>query len=196
MSRGELAQDDVVVTVDIAPGLPDVGADEAQLRQALLNLIRNAREAMSGAAARRLDVSVREAAGRIVVAIHDSGPGIGAADMGKIFDPFFSTKERGTGLGLALVQQVVVDHGGQIEVASPPGAGTTFTLWLPVGDSDRQNSAAPVAGSGAVGGGPLAVADRVVKSGELEVQQGRGLRAEDERALEGGGPGGSLAGGS
>ncbi len=196
MSRGELAQDGVVVTVDIAPGLPDVGADEAQLRQALLNLIRNAREAMSGAAARRLDVSVREAAGRIVIAIHDSGPGIGAANMGKIFDPFFSTKERGTGLGLALVQQIVVDHGGQIEVASPPGAGTTFTLWLPVGDGDRPNSAGPAAGGGAVGGGPLAVADRVVKGGELEVQQGRGLRAEDERALEGGRSGGGLAGGS
>src|SRR6185503_5695458 len=178
MSRGELAQDDVVVTVDIAPGLPDVGADEAQLRQALLNLIRNAREAMSGAAARRLDVSVREAAGRIVVAIHDSGPGIGAADMGKIFDPFFSTKERGTGLGLALVQQVVVDHGGQIEVASPPGAGTTFTLTLPVGDAERQRSA-PAAGgaaSGAVAGGPLAVAERVVQGGELEVQEAGGLR--------------------
>jgi len=193
MSRGELAQDDVVVTVDIAPGLPDVGADEAQLRQALLNLIRNAREAMSGAAARRLDVSVREAAGRIVVAIHDSGPGIGAADMGKIFDPFFSTKERGTGLGLALVQQVVVDHGGQIEVASPPGSGTTFTLMFPIADADRVRSA-PAAGSGAVSGGPVAVAQPVVDGGELEVQQGRGRGAEDEGTFEGGRAGGGLAG--
>jgi len=196
MSRGELAQDGVTVNVDIAPGLPDVGADEGQLRQALLNLIRNAREAMSGAAERRLDVAVREAAGRIVIAIHDTGPGIGAANMAKIFDPFFSTKERGTGLGLALVQHIVVDHGGQIEVASPSGAGTTFTLTLPSGDGDRQTSVGAAAGSGAVSGRPLAVAERVVKSGELEVQQGRGLRAEEERALEGSGPGGSLAGGS
>ena len=196
MSRGELAQDGVTVNVDIAPGLPDVGADEGQLRQALLNLIRNAREAMSGAAERRLDVAVREAAGRILITIHDTGPGIGAANMAKIFDPFFSTKERGTGLGLALVQHIVVDHGGQIEVASPSGAGTTFTLTLPSGDGDRQTSVGAAAGSGAVGGRPLAVAERVVKSGELEVQQGRGLRAEEERALEGSGPGGSLAGGS
>ena len=196
MSRGELAQDGVTVNVDIAPGLPDVGADEGQLRQALLNLIRNAREAMSGAAERRLDVAVREAAGRIVIAIHDTGPGIGAANMAKIFDPFFSTKERGTGLGLALVQHIVVDHGGQIEVASPSGAGTTFTLTLPSGDGDRQTSVGAAAGGGAVGGRPLAVAERVVKSGELEVQQGRGLRAEEERSLEGSGPGGSLAGGS
>ena len=196
MSRGELAQDGVTVNVDIAPGLPDVGADEGQLRQALLNLIRNAREAMSGAAERRLDVAVREAAGRILITIHDTGPGIGAANMAKIFDPFFSTKERGTGLGLALVQHIVVDHGGQIEVASPSGTGTTFTLTLPSGDGDRQTSVGAAAGSGAVSGRPLAVAERVVKSGELEVQQGRGLRAEEERALEGSGPGGSLAGGS
>ena len=88
---------------------------------------------------------MRAHAGRIAIVVHDSGPGIGAADIGKIFDPFFSTKERGTGLGLALVQQIVVDHGGQIEVASPPGAGTTFTLTLPVGEGDRQRVSAPPA---------------------------------------------------
>ena len=138
---------------------------------------------------------MRESAGRIAIVVHDSGPGIGAADIGKIFDPFFSTKERGTGLGLALVQQIVVDHGGQIEVASPPGAGTTFTLTLPVGDAERQRSA-PAAGgaaSGAVAGRPLAVAERVVEGGELEVQQGGGLRAEEEGAFEGGRAGGGLA---
>jgi anti-sigma regulatory factor (Ser/Thr protein kinase) len=204
MSRGELARAGVEVAVDVAPGLPDVAADEAQLRQALINLIRNAREAMSGPGARRLEVSVREAGGWITIAIHDTGPGIGAADMGKIFDPFFSTKERGTGLGLALVQQILVDHGGQIEVASPPGAGTTFTLTLPVGDADRQRSV-PSAGSGlsagsgaGAGGGPvpsrpIALAERVVEGGELEVQQGRGLRPEDQGALESRGAGGGLA---
>src|SRR6185436_2592228 len=88
---------------------------------------------------------------------------IDAANMGKIFDPFFSTKERGTGLGLALVQHIVVDHGGQIEVASPSGAGTTFTLTLPSGDGDRQTSVGAAAGSGAVSGRPLAVAERVVR---------------------------------
>jgi len=195
MSRGELAQAGIGITVDVAPGLPDVAADEAQLRQALINLIRNAREAMADGGARRIDVSVRDSAGRIAIVIHDSGPGIGAADIGKVFDPFFSTKERGTGLGLALVQQVVVDHGGQIEVASPPGAGTTFTLTLPVGDAERQRSvpAADGATSGAVAGRPLAVAERVVQGGELEVQEGGGLRAEEEGPFEGGRTGGGLA---
>jgi len=199
MSRGELAQAGVTVNVDVAPGLSDVGADEAQLRQALINLIRNAREAMSAAAVRRLDITVREGAGRITIAIHDSGPGIGTGDMGKIFDPFFSTKERGTGLGLALVQQIVVDHGGQIEVASPPGAGTTFTLTLPlsVGEPDRPRSVSALtggpAGGGAVGGRPAAVAEPVVNGGELEVKQGRGAGPEDEGAFEGGGARGGLA---
>ena len=192
MSRGELAQGGIDVTVDIAPGLPDIAADESQLRQALINLIRNAREAMAGAVSRRLEIAARVAGERIVITVHDSGPGIGAANMGKIFDPFFSTKERGTGLGLALVQHIVVDHGGQIEVASPPGEGTTFTLTLPI-ESERPRSGAGAAGGGAVGSGAVPVAERVVDGGELQVQQGRGLRSEDERAFEGGGAGGSLA---
>ena len=192
MSRGELAQGGIDVTVDIAPGLPDIAADESQLRQALINLIRNAREAMAGSVSRRLEIAARVAGDRIVITVHDSGPGIGAANMGKIFDPFFSTKERGTGLGLALVQHIVVDHGGQIEVASPPGEGTTFTLTLPI-ESERPRSGAGAAGGGAVGSGAVPVAERVVDGGELQVQQGRGLRSEDERAFEGGGAGGSLA---
>jgi signal transduction histidine kinase len=194
LARAELAQDGVEIAVDIAPGLPEIGADEAQVRQALINLIRNAREAMSSAAVRRLEISVRAVGDRIAIVVHDSGPGIGAANMSKIFDPFFSTKERGTGLGLALVQQIVVDHGGQIEVASPPGAGTTFTLTLPVGEAERAKSApAAAAGGGTVSGRSAAVADLVVQRGQLEVQQGRGGGGEDERAFESGGAGGGLA---
>jgi two-component system NtrC family sensor kinase len=192
MSKGELAQAAIDVTVDIAPGLPEIAADEAQLRQALINLIRNAREAMAAAPSRRLEIAVRAAGERIVITVHDSGPGIGATNMGKIFDPFFSTKERGTGLGLALVQHIVVDHGGQIEVVSPPGEGTTFTVTLPMGDGERPRSRAAPAGS-AVDGGAVSLAERVVDGGQLEVQQGRGLRSEDERAFEGGGAGGRLA---
>jgi signal transduction histidine kinase len=195
LSRGELAQAGVELTVDVAPGLPDVAADEAQLRQALINLIRNAREALSASAERRLAISVREvASGRIAVAVRDSGPGIAAANLGKIFDPLFSTKEGGTGLGLALVQQIVVDHGGQVDVASAADAGTTFTLTLPVADAAREPSAGGArAGGGAVGGGAAAVAEPVVNGGELEVQEGRGRRAEDQGAFQGGRAGGGLA---
>jgi len=204
MSRGELAQAGVEVSVEIDPGLPDIAADEAQLRQALINLIRNAREALSGGAVRRLEIVVRGAAGRIAITVHDSGPGIGPANLGKIFDPFFSTKDRGTGLGLALVQQIVVDHGGQIEVTSAPGTGTTFTMTLPVGDADRTKSltAGAAGGSAARGGGCAGRAgsggaaplpERVIDGRELEVQQGGGGGAEDEGAFEGGRAGGGLA---
>ena len=79
------------------------------------------------------------------IAVRDSGPGIGAANLGKIFDPFFSTKERGTGLGLALVQQIVVDHGGQIEVASAPGRGDDLHADAAGGES----RASAISGGGA-----------------------------------------------
>jgi signal transduction histidine kinase len=194
LSRGELAQAGVEVAVDVAPGLPDVAADEAQLRQALINLLRNAREAIATAAVRRIDISVREAGpGRIAIAICDSGPGIDAANLGKVFEPFFTTKKRGTGLGLALVQQIVVDHGGRIEVASAPGAGTTFTITLPVGEPERASVGGAGAGGGAVDGRAVAVSERLVKGGELEVQEGGGRGAEDEGAFEGGRSAGSLA---
>jgi two-component system NtrC family sensor kinase len=193
MARGELAQDGVALSVDVAAGLPEVAADEAQLRQALINLVRNAREAMSmspRAGGKRLDISVREQpAGQITVRVSDSGPGIGGADISKIFDPFFSTKERGTGLGLALVHQIVVDHGGRIEVASPPGHGATFTLTFPV----EVPAAGSAAAGGAVRGGPGTIADPVVEGGQLHVEQGGLLHPEDQGALQRGGAGGGLA---
>src|SRR5579871_35593 len=191
LGRGELEKEGIALTVDIAPDLPEIPADEAQLRQALINLVRNAREALAASAEKRLGVSVRadRAAARLVVRVSDSGPGIGEADLGKIFDPFFSTKAQGTGLGLALVQQIVVDHGGQIEVQSAPGRGTTFTLVFPV------PPAAPSASGGvAVRGGAAALAEPIVERGERQVEGGRIGRLEGERVLEGGGGGGALAG--
>ncbi|HVV53161.1 MAG TPA: ATP-binding protein [Polyangia bacterium] len=192
LTRGELEKEGIAVAVEIAPDLPELAADEAQLRQALLNLVRNAREALAGAAAKRLTVSVAadRAASRLLVRVSDSGAGIAAPDLGKIFDPFFSTKAQGTGLGLALVQQIVVDHGGQIDVESEPGRGTTFTMAFPV-----PPPAASAAGGVAVGGGAAPLAEPIVERGEGQVQGGRGGRAEEEGALERGGAGGALAGG-
>ena len=73
------------------------------------------------------------------VAVSDSGTGIGPDDISKIFEPFFTTKDsgQGTGLGLAIASKILQDHGGMIEVESEPGEGTTFTLKLPVGQSNR-----------------------------------------------------------
>jgi signal transduction histidine kinase len=71
--------------------------------------------------------------GRVDVAVEDDGVGISSELLPRLFDPFFSTKEGGNGLGLALTQQIIRDHGGEIHVASRVGRGTTFTLSVPVG---------------------------------------------------------------
>jgi signal transduction histidine kinase len=187
-SRGELAQDGIEVALDISPDLPELPADEAQLRQALINLVRNAREAMTGAATKRLEIGVRAdpGAARLILRVSDSGSGIDRADLGKIFDPFFSTKERGTGLGLALVQQIVVDHGGQIEVESAAGRGTTFTLSFP-------SAASSMPRGGPVGGGPGTIAQQVVQGRQRQMQRSGIGGVEGQGALEGLGPGGGPA---
>jgi signal transduction histidine kinase len=144
-SRAELAQAGIALDLQVAPGLPDVAADEAQLRQALLNLVRNAREAIG--ASGRLSVRVESAPSSVRVTIKDTGPGIPPEHLGQIFDPFFSTKERGTGLGLALVQQIVVEHGGRVDVASERDAGTTFTLTFPALRAPAEVEGDPDAGA-------------------------------------------------
>jgi two-component system NtrC family sensor kinase len=128
-TRAELAQAGIRLELALDPGVPEIAADENQIRQALLNLVRNAREAMT--AGGLLRVTVDHADGRVRVAVTDSGSGIAAQHLGKIFDPFFSTKEQGTGLGLALVQQIVSEHGGRIEVSNPREGGTTFLITFP-----------------------------------------------------------------
>lgn len=189
MGRGEIVQEGITLEVDIAPDLPELPADEAQLRQALINLVRNAREALALAPTKRLGISVANdrASGCLLVRVSDSGAGIDQQDLGKIFDPFFSTKAQGTGLGLALVQQIVVDHGGRIDVDSVPGRGTTFTLAFPI-------PGASAVGGVAVGGGAAPLPESVVEGGEGQVQGGRIGRLEDERVLEGDRGGGALTG--
>lgn len=198
MGRGEIVQEGITLDVDIAPALPELPADEAQLRQALINLVRNAREALVSAPTKRLGISVANdrPSGCLLIRVSDSGAGIDQHDLGKIFDPFFSTKEQGTGLGLALVQQIVVDHGGRIDVDSVPGRGTVFTLAFPIRAASGHGAGAgsSAAGGVAVGGGAAAFPEGVVEGGERQVQGGRIGRLEDERVLEGDGGGGALTG--
>jgi two-component system NtrC family sensor kinase len=110
--------------------LPPVPSDEGQLRQALFNLCRNAREAMPDGG--KIHVSLTPAeAGFVRLALSDQGPGIPAHEREKIFDLFYTTKQHGTGLGLALTQQIIVAHGGRIQCREAAGSGTCFEIELP-----------------------------------------------------------------
>ena len=133
--REELSTRGIAVALDVAPDLPAVPLDEDQMRQAVLNLVRNSIEAMPGGGG--LTVRTRAEACSVVVTVADTGQGIEPAIQAKIFDPFFSTKATGTGLGLPLVQQIVQEHGGTLTCTSAPGEGTTFTLTLPLSSTPR-----------------------------------------------------------
>ncbi|MDY7233314.1 sensor histidine kinase [Hyalangium rubrum] len=129
-SREELERAGVEVVRDFAPDTPPVLADEGQLRQVLLNLVRNSREAMPDGG--RLTVSTRGLDSKEVeISVQDTGRGMTEAVRGRLFEPFFSTKEGGTGLGLSVSQQILQAHGGTLSCQSQPGQGTTFVLRLP-----------------------------------------------------------------
>jgi signal transduction histidine kinase len=113
--------------------VPEIWADPDQLKQIVLNLILNAIEASPAGGQVTLDIRKGEE-GTVVLEVRDQGPGIPAEQQEHIFDPFFTTKETGTGLGLALVHQMVVEHGGSIDVESAPGRGTAFRVALPTAD--------------------------------------------------------------
>jgi signal transduction histidine kinase len=125
----ELAAGAVTAARELAGDLPPIRGDEGRLRGAILNLVRNAREAMPGGG--RITVRTRPFEGGVEVQVEDSGGGIPPGDLPRIFEPFYSTKERGTGLGLAFTQQVVEEHGGTIQCQSTVGRGTVFTLRFP-----------------------------------------------------------------
>jgi len=120
----------VEVSIDIAPRLPDVWVDPAQLAQVFVNLLDNAGDATQGHG--RIMVTVRKAGDRVEVVVSDSGSGIRPEHMARLFEPLFSTKDVGTGLGLAISRDLVEASGGSITAESPPGQGARFTVSLPV----------------------------------------------------------------
>jgi len=120
----------VKIETSLAPGLPTVPADRDLLARALGNLVANALEAMPDGGT--LAVKTRAAEEGVALEVSDTGPGLTEEQRTRLFTPYYTTKKGGTGLGLAIVQGIVSDHGGRIQVQSTPGAGTTFTLVLPI----------------------------------------------------------------
>jgi signal transduction histidine kinase len=114
--------------------LPMVECAPAQIDQVLLNLIVNAAQAMPDGQHGMIDIATGVQGESVWVEVKDNGPGIPEAILGKIFDPFFTTKDpgMGTGLGLSVSQNIIQQHGGTLTVQSTVGAGTTFTMTLPI----------------------------------------------------------------
>ncbi|HWG58996.1 MAG TPA: ATP-binding protein [Candidatus Acidoferrales bacterium] len=144
-----LCEKKIALKLEVAAGLPPVEGDAKQLSQVFLNIFANAEQAIApGVNGGSLTVKLSASGGKICVATTDSGAGISADHLDKIFDPFFSTKRPGggSGLGLTICLAVVKDHGGTIEVDSAPGRGSTVRVFLPAaGPAISQAGAARVA---------------------------------------------------
>lgn len=119
---------------ELSSDLPQVNMDPDQVKQVLVNLIKNAVEVMSEGGT--LGISSKRQSQWVAVSVQDSGPGIPAEKMKNIFSPFFTTKDKGTGLGLAVSYRIIQDHGGDIQVDSEPGQGCRFTFYLPLEEAD------------------------------------------------------------
>ncbi len=151
----------VICDFDLAPDLWEISADEEQLGQVISNLVINAQQSMPRGGS--IDIhaeNVIEAGDRWEHALHvepgrylrisvtDHGIGIPEQHLGRIFDPYFSTKEKGSGLGLATAYSIVKNHGGYVSVSSKPGQGTTLTVNLPVSKGATEIASDPAASEG------------------------------------------------
>jgi len=186
--RPELEAAGVHVDLDLSDhldaSLPLVAMDEAQMRQVLINLLKNAREAMPSGGRVRITARARDAG--VALSVCDDGVGMEPEQKDHIFDLFYTTKQRGSGLGLPLTQQIVVAHGGHIRCESSPGSGTTFTLFLPVAQAAQaaQASQAAQAAHAAQAAQAVQAADaaqtaQAEESQAAEAGRGGALVAED-----------------
>ena len=141
----EFRVDNIAMKLELSPDIPFTAADPYQLQQVFINLINNGHDALANGGGNLLVIRSFYRDSAIIVEFEDDGPGIPEKDLGFIFDPFFTTKEvgKGTGLGLSIVYGLMREHGGRIEVASPPGKGALFTIYLPV-IKEIPETAAPI----------------------------------------------------
>jgi signal transduction histidine kinase len=134
--RYELEDANIKCVLDLEKDLPRTGFDERYMKQALLNLIKNAQAAMDRGGTLTIKTEYRD--GQIDILVVDTGIGIPDANLSKIFEPYFTTKETGSGLGLTLVFKIVREHRGEITVKSREGKGTRFKITLPIPQKERR----------------------------------------------------------
>ncbi|MGD8995625.1 MAG: ATP-binding protein, partial [Syntrophobacterales bacterium] len=134
LSKYKLTLQNIRIKMDLPPKIPEVLGDFNQLQQCLLNLIFNAADAMPDGGSLTVESAFSPHKGLVEIRVTDTGRGIAREDLSKIFDPFFSTKPEGKGLGLGLsvVYAIIDRHKGTISAESTPGKGTVFTITLPI----------------------------------------------------------------
>jgi C4-dicarboxylate-specific signal transduction histidine kinase len=140
LAKPELKRKKVSLKMDLAPGLPLVSADPVQVQQVLLNLVVNALDSLSAVSERprTLHISTsRTGPGAAQVAVQDTGLGIKPQDNERLFEPFYTTKPEGLGMGLAISRSIMEAHGGQLWATSNSGHGATFQFTLPIHDGDE-----------------------------------------------------------
>jgi len=128
--RIELEQSGILCLLELDESVPFVLLDERYMKQALLNLIKNAQSAMNDGGV--LTVATRRVDGEVRIIICDTGCGISKENLTRIFEPYFTTREAGTGLGLTQVFKIIKEHQGEVTVDSTPGTGAEFRIILPV----------------------------------------------------------------
>jgi len=125
----EFKQSHILLTLDLSENVPPLFGSPDQFKQALLNLMLNSSQAMPQGGT--LSVRTEADGSHIKIIVEDTGVGIDPAARDKIFDPYFTTKEKGSGLGLTIVRRVVRDHGGEIKVKSEVNKGARFEISIP-----------------------------------------------------------------
>ena len=125
----DLASRNIQMTARVVPETLEISVDAELLDQALINLVRNAIEALQATPDARIALSARrDANGQVLIAVEDNGPGIAPDQLDKVFVPFFTTKRQGSGVGLTLVKQIATAHGATVVVSQTPGGGATVSL--------------------------------------------------------------------
>jgi len=137
----EIGDRDILVEQELAEGMPRLLLDRAQLKQAFYNIIKNALQAMRSGGILRIRTEANDS--HVTISFIDSGHGIAPEQIGRLFEPYFTTKQNGTGLGLMIVQRIVREHGGTIEVESDKDRGTTFRIKLPIHEKRMRLLEAP-----------------------------------------------------
>jgi len=141
LMRHEVGNRGIEIDIVAPPSLPEIRVDRDQIKQAFFNIVKNAFQAMPDGG--RLTITLAGGTTDLAVTFQDTGSGIAPENLGRVFEPYHTTKSTGSGLGLMIVQRIVQDHGGHIELMSKPDEGTRITIYLPFVERRMRLLAAP-----------------------------------------------------